>query len=62
MGYLAANRAIDEFGELSYLEVNELIQVGYVDPVQLRGVDSGNEDLQILAWTLEFKYSNIQRR
>jgi hypothetical protein len=31
------------------------MQVIYVDPVQLRAIDLGNEVLQILARTLEFK-------
>ena len=32
-----------------------MIQVIYPDPVQLRGVDRGDEDLQILADTPEIK-------
>ena len=46
--------------ELSNLKVNELVQIMYVNPVQLGTVDSGNEVLQILASTLEMK-SNKSR-
>src|SRR6266702_2123991 len=53
--YRGAYRAIDELGELRSLKVDKLIEVIYQDPVQLRAVNSGNEVLQILASTIEFK-------
>ena len=37
------------------MQANGLIQITYVDEVQLRGIYSGNEIIQILASTLERK-------
>ena len=61
LSQFGANCAVHEHGELSNLKVIELIQVGYVDPVQLRGVNSGNEVLQILASTFEFNVGEREK-
>ena len=46
---------------MSELKVNDLIQVECVDLGQVRGGDSGNEVLQILASTLESKIGESRK-
>ena len=57
LGYLGAYCAIDEFGELRNLKVDDLIQVSYHDLVQVRAIDPANKVLQILASAFEPKGS-----
>ena len=54
-GRLESYRAVDELVEMGSLKVSKLVKVAYVDAFQLRGVDLGDEALQILASAFEFQ-------